>query len=273
MFGFYYQNHRRRNQCFTTFRFFKIKKELEKLTSNYNIHNNKENQLRLFAEHIKRNWLCVDSDTADDNITKFISDNSKVIVKPNGGTYGKGIFMIYGEKDENVNLLFSKKNERLILEEVVENIEELAKFNRSSLNTFRVYTFLDKNHKCEILGIMLRIGTMGSEVDNWGAGGVGYNFDVETGICDQPGRDKNMNQYIFHPGTDYQMVGYKLPMFSELKKYVLELVKVIPEARYVGWDIALTPKGFDLIEINCPGGNDFLQAFGKYYNDYIKVNW
>ena len=173
MFGFYYQNHRRRNQCFTTFRFFKIKKELEKLTSNYNIHNNKENQLRLFAEHIKRNWLCVDSDTADDNITKFISDNSKVIVKPNGGTYGKGIFMIYGEKDENVNLLFSKKNERLILEEVVENIEELAKFNRSSLNTFRVYTFLDKNHKCEILGIMLRIGTMGSEVDNWGAGGVG----------------------------------------------------------------------------------------------------
>lgn len=273
MFEFYYQNHRRRNQCFTTFRFFKLTKKLDRLNKNA-INSNKEVELKLYAPFIKRSWLCVDSGTTKDSILAFISNNSKVIVKPNGGTYGKGIFMINGESDENLKILLDRqKTEKFILEEVVENIEEIAKFNRSSLNTFRVYTFLDKNHKCDILGIMLRVGICGSTVDNWGSGGVGYNFDVETGICDQPGRDKDMNKYVFHPGTEYQMVGYKLPMLSELKKYVQELVKVIPEARYVGWDIALTPKGFDLIEVNCPGGNDFLQAFGKYYNDYIKANW
>lgn len=272
MFEFYYQNHRRRNQCFTTFRFFSLMKKLDKLTACYKIHNSKENQLRLFAPFIKRNWMRVDSTIKREEIMSFVRENGKVIVKPNGGTYGKGVFMIEGENDNKIQDLLNGGG-RFVLEEVVENAEEIARFNRSSLNTFRVYTFTNRNQKCDILAVMLRIGTNGSVVDNWGAGGVGYNFDVETGVCDQPGRDKTMNKYIFHPGTDFQMVGYKCPYYKELLEYVHELVKVIPEARYVGWDIALTPRGFDLIEVNCPGGNDFLQAFGKYYNDYIKKNW
>lgn len=273
MFEFYYQNHRRRNQCFTTFRFFKLTKKLDKLNKNA-INSNKEVELKLYAPFIKRSWLCVDSGTTKDSILAFISNNSKVIVKPNGGTYGKGIFMINGESDENLKILLDRqKTEKFILEEVVENIEEIAKFNRSSLNTFRVFTFIKSNGDYDLLAVILRVGRPGSVVDNWAAGGIIYNFDLQTGICDQPGRDKNMNKYIFHPGTEYQMIGYKLPMFSELKKYVSELVKVVPEARYVGWDIALTPKGFDLIELNCPGGNDILQASGKYFYDYIKANW
>ena len=272
MFEFYYQNHRRRNQCFTTFRFFSLKKKLEKLTDNYKIHNSKENQLRLFSSFIKRNWMCVDSSTTQDELMSFVKKNGKVIVKPSGGTYGKGIFMIDGVGDKRIQKLLNGGG-KFVVEEIIENAEEVARFNRSSLNTFRVFTFIDREQKCNVLAVMLRVGRNGAVVDNWGAGGIGYNFDVETGVCDQPGRDKNMNKYIFHPDTDFQMVGYKCPHYKELLEYVRELVKVIPEARYVGWDIALTPKGSDLIEMNCPGGNDFLQAFGKYYNDYIKKNW
>ena len=215
--------------------------------------------------------MCVNSTTRREEVVSFVAKNKKVIVKPNGGTYGKGIFVIDGASDPKMQDLFN--GGKFVMEEIVENAEEIARFNRSSLNTFRVYTFVDRKQKCNILAVMLRIGTNGSVVDNWGAGGIGYNFDVETGVCDQPGRDKSMNKYIFHPDTNFQMVGYKCPHYRELMEYVGELVKIIPEAKYVGWDIALPPNGFDLIEMNCPGGNDFLQAFGKYYNDYIKKNW
>ena len=46
--------------------------------------------------------------------------------------------------------------------------------------------------------------------------------------------------------------------------------QLVPTARFVGWDIAITPSGYELVEMNCPGGHDFLQAFGKSYWDLLK---
>ena len=66
------------------------------------------------------------------------------------------------------------------------------------------------------------------------------------------------------------MVGFHLPKFEELKLYVTRLSQVCPQARYVGWDIAITPSGFALVEMNCPGGHVFLQAFGEPFGDVLK---
>ena len=157
-----------------------------------------------------------------------------------------------------------------ILEEMLTNECSLDAINPSSLNTVRVYTLIQRNGQTKILGIMLRVGRNGNHVDNWGSGGIGYNFDVETGICVDYGRDKKNRPYIFHPDSNIQMVGFHLPKFEELKLYVTRLSQVCPQARYVGWDIAITPSGFALVEMNCPGGHDFLQAFGEPFGDVLK---
>ena len=117
---------------------------------------------------------------------------------------------------------------------------------------------------------MLRVGRKGSHVDNWGSGGIGYDFDIKTGVCVGYGRDKKNNPYIFHPDSNVQMVGYCLPNFENLRKTIIELSHKVPEARFVGWDIAITPNGYELVEMNCPGGHDFLQAFGKPYGDVLR---
>ena len=47
----------------------------------------------------------------------------------------------------------------------------------------------------------------------------------------------------------------------------IQAMEMIPELGYVGWDIAVTPKGAELIEGNChwPGGNIIqLDKIGKY---------
>lgn len=63
---------------------------------------------------------------------------------------------------------------------------------------------------------------------------------------------------------------FRLPDFENLKKIIIELTHKVSEARFVGWDIAITPNGYELVEMNCPGGHDFLQAFGRPYGDLLK---
>ena len=57
------------------------------------------------------------------------------------------------------------------------------------------------------------------------------------------------------------------------KNYVIELTKVYPQARYVGWDVAITPDGFDLVEMNCPAGHDMFQSFNNPIYDIMLKNW
>ena len=66
------------------------------------------------------------------------------------------------------------------------------------------------------------------------------------------------------------MVGFELPDYTALKEYVLRLVKVVPQAWYVGWDIAITPNGYDLIEMNCPAGHDMFQSFNNPVYRFFK---
>jgi hypothetical protein len=159
------------------------------------------------------------------------------------------------------------------MEELLKNCEELSIINPSSLNTVRATTLIKKDGTPIIVSIILRVGDPGSHVDNWGAGGVGYNFDLETGVCNMYGRDKKNRPYVCHPGSNVQMIGYKLPRFEELKQYVLNLTKVYPDARYVGWDVAITPNGFDLVEMNCPAGHDMFQSFDNPIYDVMLKNW
>lgn len=160
-----------------------------------------------------------------------------------------------------------------MIEECVTNCKEIEVINPSSLNTVRATTLIEKDGTPRIVSIILRVGAPGSHVDNWGAGGVGYNFDLETGICNMYGRDKKNRPYVYHPGSNVQMIGFKLPRFDDLKQYVVELTKVFPSARYVGWDIAITPNGFDLIEMNCPAGHDMFQSFDNPIYELMKKNW
>ena len=117
---------------------------------------------------------------------------------------------------------------------------------------------------------MLRAGLKGSHVDNWGSGGIGYDFDIETGVCVGYGRDKKNHPYIYHPGSNVNMMGFQLPEYQRLKETIIQLSQVEPKARFVGWDIAITPSGYELVEMNCPGGHDFLQAFGRPYGDILR---
>lgn len=260
-----------RDRYMTILRYFKISKKIDRETF-ADISANKSRELEVFSDFIHRKWIQVDGSTPESEIRDFIAKYPMTIAKPEHGEQGRGIFKINSEKDIE-RLISERKNLPYIIEEIVENAEYIRAINPSSLNTVRATTFIDKNGKVNIVSIILRVGAPGACVDNWGAGGIGYNFDVETGICDRVGLDKKNRQYIFHPGSGKKMLGFELYDFPVLKNYINKLAKTLPSAKYVGWDIAITPSGYELIEMNCPAGHDMFQSFNNPVYRFFINNW
>lgn len=262
MFDFYDKNHRARNRYMTLGRYFKMVRKFDKETFR-RISGNKVHEYEAFKNFIKRDWLYVDAGTDAEKILAFVNSHSSVIAKPNNGEQGRGVFKIEGTGDENLKKVLERgRNESFILEETLTNCREIAQINDTSLNTLRVVTSMGKNGKTKILAAILRVGRKGSLVDNWGGGGIGYFIDVNTGIIDRYGVDKKGETYMFHPDSGVQMIGYKIPHWEEVVDYTLRLAEIEPKAIFVGWDIALSTNGLDLVEMNFPGAHDMVQSFG-----------
>ena len=268
-FEFHRKSCKERNRYLTIMRYFKM---IPLFRKNYNVGNSKSDEYKAFSDFVHRDWVQIDINTPNEIIDSFLKKHKCVILKPNRGEQGKGVRKLDSTDFNNtLELINSLRKEReYVLEEALSNHPVINLINPSSLNTIRAYTLTDFNKKTTILGIMLRVGVDGNDVDNWGSGGIRYSFDIETGICDCHGRDKLNNPYIFHPHSDVQMIGFKLPQFEELKSYIFRLTQFCPDAHFVGWDIAITPDGYELVEVNCPGGHDFLQAFGKPFGDVMR---
>lgn len=275
MFELYKKNGWERNSYLTIIRYFRLVDMLNKALLMRPKLANKALQHKIYHDFIRRDWMLLSKGTSPKSVHEFIEKHVEgVIVKPLNGEQGHGIGKVHKEEKEKIDTLIKDaRASDFIIEELLVNTSELAVLNPSSLNTIRVYTLIDRTGNAHILEMMLRVGNSDAGVDNWGSGGVGYHIDKDSGIIDQYGLDKKSGKYLRHPSSGIMMLGFRIPRFQELLEFVNKLAKVEPRARFVGWDIAVLPDRLELVEMNCPGGHDFLQAFGKGYYRVIKSNW
>lgn len=214
------------------------------------LFSNKDEFNEKFKNFIKRDWIVLTDKNADE-FNKFIKNKKIIIAKPINGTHGHGVKKIKPDQNTYQQLI----NEKLLLvEEVVEQIKELNDLNPSSVNTIRVLS-LYKEGETHIIATHLRIGNKG-DVDNFNGGGMLTPINLETGIVEFPALDKNGNIYEIHPTTGKKIKGFKIPQFNELKEFVKEAGKVVPQIRYVAWDVAISKNGPCLIEGNEFPGHD-----------------
>lgn len=139
---------------------------------------------------------------------------------------------------------------------MIENINSIKLLNPPSLNTLRIVTFVDQAGKAHVVKSIIRIGASNSCVDNASSGGIACSINDKLGIIDSVGKTHSGLTYLIHPVSQIQLLGYPIPYWEKIEQYINELTKVEPKARYVGWDIAITKSGFELIEGNMsPGVN------------------
>lgn len=224
--------------------------------------SNKKDFNTFFAPYIRRDWIsCEDCDL--ETLDQFIRNHDRIIVKPMGGMKGKGIFEFDKSNLESLNDLVGKK---ILLEECIAS-HPLLNFNNKSLNTIRIITLLGKDGNVQVLKAALRCGVGDALVDDMSAGGVAYPVNINYGRIDGPGLagtysldDRN---YIYvHPGTDTFMVGYEIPFWEEVLSVARNAASKLPQVRLVGWDVAVTDHGAELIEGNSRPGPATLEYFG-----------
>lgn len=202
---------------------------------------------QLLPELFRRDVCVISSVNDKARYEDFILRNNSYIAKPLDGMCGRGVAIYSGN---HFNDLI--ENGKWILEELVHQIPEMARFNQSSVNTVRLPSFM-KNGKFIPIAPFFRTGRQGSIVDNGAAGGVFAAIDVQTGEIISDGFDENNRSYESHPDSRIQFKGFQIPLWSDLLNVAEYAHQKLSDQRYIAWDFALTDKGWTLIEANSMG--------------------
>ena len=193
---------------------------------------------------------------------KIFRPGSKWVLKPRKGRGGEGIKVL--EAKDNGFLLGGKEFatfqdcckglKNYVVNPYVQQHQYSASIYPQSLNTIRVLTgILDGEVLLIKAGHRFGVERTGP-VDNFSQGGIFANINLETGIIENPmiwSQKKHKTVKVDrHPGTRVLITGTSVPNWTAIIKEILELHRSINFIKYVGWDLAITPDGFAIVEAN-----------------------
>jgi hypothetical protein len=149
--------------------------------------------------------------------------------------------------------------ESYLIEERIHPHPELEALVGPTLCCVRVVTFIGLNGIPQILGAVHKLQPEPLGVDHLSFGAIGSWVDLESGALG-PGRSRHHFGYTsVIPGTKKDFVGFKLPHWPQVKEVALRAASVLPWARAIGWDIAISDRGPVLIEGNAEWSTSLLQ--------------
>ncbi len=262
-FEFWDLDSRQRDTYLTRFRSKKLMVYMND-HSYAHIFNNKNEFNRVFREYIGRGYVDLESDT-DEKIKAFFESRDRYFAKMKDLSCGYGCELLKKEDFLNADAFLEYVQEKgfTTIEDVIENHPDIAKLYPYSVNTMRIITLLDKRGEAHALIAVFKMGKDGRVVDNYGLHGP---VDMETGEFLFPAHsgDTTAGQhYTQHPNTHVPLLGYKVPYVKEAVEMAKRAAKVVPQMRYIGWDVAVTPTGPVIIEGNNYCAHDFWQLPGQ----------
>lgn len=207
-----------------------------------------------FVDFIKREWIDLETCT-EESFVSFCQRHPRSFYKFSDGLQGIGTRVVDFSKESAEEFYASNKGSRAILEELVIQHPAMAEFNPSTVNTLRVITFVCADNTVKVVRAAMRTGRAGQVADNFHHHGIAANIDVETGIVMSIGVDAEYNEYLQHPDSGKTFPGFVIPHWDKVLEGVCNAAKVVPEVRYIGWDVAIRENDICLIEGNstaCP---------------------
>lgn len=193
--------------------------------------------------------ICSENDAVRD----ILSYEEALIVKPSiDSSCGKNIKMLSDYSEENIRDTFKIYSRNFVFQELVEQSDQTARFNPTSLNTFRVTT-LFLNGIFSVLYSVFRCGGINSIVDNAGAGGIMVGVHPNGTFYDYGFNKYGKKCYSSYTGVKFS--NCVINCFDDILELAHYLHLKLPFCGLVGWDIALDVNNSPLlIEVNlkCP---------------------
>ncbi len=230
----------------------------------------------VFRNNLGRESINLD-ETTQKAFSSFFARHKEIFVKEVRGFRGNSV-KLYSladtDPDELLKALKSDSGSHYVAENRLHEHPALAEFHPASINTLRLVTvYDDKKDEVHFMSARIRIGNKGNFVDNFHFDGIGANIDMETGVIDSVGYNAQDKEFLFHPMTGKQIMGFQIPDWQECKAFVERCARVVKTVRYVGWDVVpLENGGFALIEGNDNADHDFQQMhYHGMWPEYKKL--
>jgi len=231
-------------------------------SENYLLQN-KLKFLEIYAPFVKHSYATIaDLQTNNNAAAKVLTNKSgKIVLKSILGESGKGIEVISVKDIDSraiIKRLAATGND--FVEEYIIQHRDLMRLAPSAVNTLRIVTQLNKLDEVEILGTSLRI-SIHSFIDNMSAGNVAAPVNLSTGIIEGPGvyLDITKPDEYKHPLSGIDIIGFTVPYWKESLQMAKDAASFNKNNRSIGWDIAITDDGPDLIEGNHNWGKQLWQ--------------
>ncbi len=244
--------------------------------------NDKEEFDHVFAEFVGRE--CVNYRTASkEDVRAFTQRHPTVFAKPAHGSCGHDCQRIDSREYPDFDAFYEDlgKREAWLLETPLVNHPQNAEVYPNALNCMRLITLIDKQGEPHVIFATQKFGLNGRVVDNYG---FGCRVDLETGKICSPGVSGDGSLgivYEEHPLTHVKLQGRPIPCFDQAVEMVKKAALKIPQMRYIGWDVGITPDGPAIVEGNNYCAHDFWQlpaqtpektgmlpVFMKYYPEF-----
>jgi hypothetical protein len=198
-----------------------------------------------------------------------------VFAKANWGLGSFGAFMIVGVDGDHVLLeqsdpvtfadLFENRiGERtFLLQSCIENHPTIKAFSKYAA-TVRTVNMVKADAVWTPFAL-LKVPSATSIADNyWRSGNLLANLDVDTGVIKRVVRGKGvaLEEVTDHPDTGQRLLGLALPDWDKLRAMNEACARLYAPLRYHSLDIALTPAGPQVVEVNI-GGSFVLPQIGS----------
>ena len=184
-------------------------------------------------------------------------------MKPSSGTHGDGFYCLaYEDGKYTVNgeettaeqlwQIIAQRKSFYVITEYINMHPMLKAIYPKSVNTVRVMVINSHGYDPKIMQTYMRIGSSTTGfTDNVGYGGICVMVDSETGELHDPETiaEHRFHPCPVHPDTGTPIAGF-LPNWQEIREKVLDICRYLGELEYLGFDIAITEEGFQVIEIN-----------------------
>ncbi len=213
-------------------------------------------------------------ETDPNEVEAFLHKHHNFFAKQPLSCGGEGVEHIVWDEIDSQRIAQLKAGGYYLLEESITQHPTMDKLNAYCVNTLRIVTCINKQDEVLVFPVIVRVGSDQQSVDNIGMGGF-YTLVAPDGKIGLEGfyverLDKvRANRLVekHHPLTGLNPLGFEIPYYEETIRRVKDMARACPDFVLAGWDMAITPDGPDIVEVNNYAGIDINENY--YFRDIL----
>lgn len=196
-----------------------------------------------------------------DQLIALMQEFPILILKPAGLSCGTGVCRLSLEElDQAISRIDPRQ--AYLISNCVANEDYSQRINPHSANTIRIYFFRPLGESgLRLFRAFHRFGTAASQpVDNVAKGGLVTEIDVSTGRLSKALTTADLSKrFQRHPDSGEFLEGFMVPDWEQKKAQIAEMLDSLFFLEFGGLDLAPTPGGLKILEVNTLPGRGLLQ--------------